>query len=96
MRQYNDEELLSAYADRHSEEAFEVLVERHLALVYSAAVRQIQNLDLAEEVTQAVFVILAEKARMMKGRTVLAGWLCRTTHFVARNAPKSRIPPAAP
>jgi RNA polymerase sigma factor (sigma-70 family) len=91
MRQCNDEELLSAYADRHSEEAFEVLVERHLALVYSAAVRQVQNLHLAEEVAQAVFVILAEKARTLKGRTILAGWLCRTTHFVARNALKAEF-----
>ena len=89
MRQWNDAELLSAYATRHSEEAFEVLVERHLSLVYSAAWRQVQNLHLAEEVTQAVFLILSEKAGTLSERAVLAGWLCRTTYFVARNARKA-------
>jgi len=91
MRQWNDAELLSAYANRQSEEAFGVLVERYVALVYSAALRQVQNPHLAEEVTQAAFTILAQKARRLNGRTVLSGWLCRTAHFVARNALKTEF-----
>jgi RNA polymerase sigma factor (sigma-70 family) len=89
MHHLNDAELLSAYADQHSDEAFAQLVERHLPLVYSSALRQVQNLHLAEEVTQAVFIILAGKARTLSDRAVLAGWLCRTAHFVARNALKA-------
>jgi RNA polymerase sigma factor (sigma-70 family) len=91
MRQWNDADLLSAYANRQSEEAFGVLVERYVALVYSAALRQVQNPSLAEEVTQAAFTILAQKARGLNQRTVLSGWLCRTAHFVARNALKAEF-----
>ena len=91
MRQWNDSELLSAYADRQSEEAFGVLVERYVALVYSAALRQVQKSHLAAEVAQATFIILAQKARRLNGRTVLSGWLCRTAHFVARNTLKAEF-----
>ena len=91
MRQWNDAELLSAYANRQSEEAFGVLVERYVALVYSAALRQVQNPHLAEEVTQAAFTILAQKARGLNKRMVISGWLCRTAHFVARNALKTEF-----
>jgi DNA-directed RNA polymerase specialized sigma24 family protein len=80
---------LSAYANRQSEEAFALLVERHVALVYSAALRQVQNPHLAEEVTQATFTILAQKARQLGARATLGGWLCCTAHFVARNALKA-------
>lgn len=89
MNQWTDAELLSAYATRQSEEAFEALVGRYVALVYSAALRQVQNSHLAEEITQAVFTILAQKARQLNDRTILAGWLCRTAHFVSRNALKA-------
>jgi RNA polymerase sigma factor (sigma-70 family) len=89
MRQLDDADLLSAYASQHSEAAFSVLVERYVALVYSAARRQVQNPHLAQEVTQAVFVILANKAAMLRHRTVLSGWLCRTAHLVACNASKT-------
>jgi len=91
MRQWNDADLLSAYANRQSEEAFGVLVERYVALVYSAALRQVQNPHLAEEVTQAAFTILAQKARGLNKRMVVSGWLCRTAHFVARNALKTEF-----
>ena len=57
----NDWELLQAYAERRSERAFEVLVKRYLDLVYSSALRQVRDPHLAEEVSQAVFVILWKK-----------------------------------
>jgi RNA polymerase sigma factor (sigma-70 family) len=85
-----DLELLRDYADRHSEAAFTTLVERHAGLVFSAALRQVRDRQLAEEVTQAVFIVLARKALAIRRGTSLAGWLYRTARFAASDALKSQ------
>src|SRR5262245_45051654 len=78
-----DLDLLREYAERHSEAAFTALVERHLGLIYSAALRQVRDPQLAEEVTQVTFMILARKARCLRPGTNLPGWLYCTAHFAA-------------
>ncbi|MDB6125493.1 MAG: hypothetical protein JWQ71_4486 [Pedosphaera sp.] len=82
----DDMELLREYALHDSETAFETILNRHVNLVYSAALRQVRDPVLAKEVTQSVFIILARKARSLRSGTVLSGWLYRTARFAANRA----------
>lgn len=81
----NDWQLISQYVNEGSEAAFRSLVNRHVNLVHATAMRRVREPNLAEEVTQAVFVLLARKALTFRSNIVLPGWLYRTTNFVAAN-----------
>ena len=74
------------HGGRNSEEAFATLVSRYINLVYSVAPRQVFEAQLAEEITQAVFIILAGKAGSLGDKTILSGWLCRTARYASANA----------
>src|SRR6185503_6670729 len=84
-----DLELLSEYGEHRSEQAFAELVQRHIDLVYSTARRLVPGSQLADDVTQLVFIRLARKATSMPRATVLTGWLYRTPQFVAQTALRS-------
>jgi len=86
MVNLDDMQLLAEYAARSSEEAFSTLVARHVNLVYSAAWRQTGNREEAEEITQAVFLVLARKAKSLRQGTVLSGWLYQTARLTAANS----------
>src|SRR5204863_511286 len=59
----DDTQLLARFATGGDEDAFRVLIDRHLDLVYSAALRLVNgDAPLAEDVAQSVFMDLARKA----------------------------------
>src|SRR3954469_13533409 len=91
MQELDDIALLREYVERDSQEAFAALVTRHVNKVYSVAMRHTRNPHQAEEITQAVFVILARKSRQLGKRVILSGWLCRTARLASVTFIRSEI-----
>src|SRR5688500_16180938 len=85
-----DQRLLGEFRATGSQAAFARLVARHVDMVYSAARRRVGDAHLAEDVTQAVFLLLARKAASIRGDVVIGGWLFNAARLVANNALKAR------
>jgi RNA polymerase sigma factor (sigma-70 family) len=81
-----DRQLLRQFVEHNSQEAFAALIQRYLNLVYSVCRRELGDTESAEDVTQAVFLILARKAPQLNRHVVLSGWLFQTARFAAKNA----------
>jgi RNA polymerase sigma factor (sigma-70 family) len=79
----SDLELLRRFAREKSQDAFTALVQRHVNLVYSAALRQVRSPQLAEEIAQSVFADLARDAGKLNSETVLTAWLYSITRRTA-------------
>jgi RNA polymerase sigma factor (sigma-70 family) len=91
MPELEDIELLREYAEHDSEIAFAKLVERHVNLVYSVALRGVGNAHAAQEISQAVFIILARKAKSFSPKTIFSGWPYQTTRLTAANYLRTEI-----
>ena len=63
------------------EEAFDALVRHYGGLVYTGALRRTGDPQLAEEVTQNVFVAIADKAGSLQHHPALTAWVFKTTRF---------------
>lgn len=82
-----DAELLRRYLEESSEDAFAELVRRHLSLVYFGALRRTSgDADLAAEVSQGVFISLAQNARSLRSHPALSAWLFTASRNAAINA----------
>ncbi|HEX8342002.1 MAG TPA: sigma-70 family RNA polymerase sigma factor [Tepidisphaeraceae bacterium] len=82
----SDPELLHRYLAHGDEAAARVLVGRYEPIVYAAALRQTGQRDLAEDVTQTVFLVLVRKAAALRGRRSIGGWLVTATRYAAIDA----------
>jgi len=87
----DDMDLVRKFALSGSDEAFATLVRRHVNLVYSAALRRLGKAEEAEEVAQAVFIILAKKAGSLRRGTILSGWLYQTARLTAANFHRAAV-----
>jgi RNA polymerase sigma factor (sigma-70 family) len=83
-----DRELLHRYAHRGDTEAFAALVNRHIGFVYAAARRQTRDSHLADDVTQAVFLVLARRAGTIRSDLAMTTWLFGVTRRACQNALK--------
>src|SRR6185437_2983087 len=69
-----------------SEAALEVIVRGHVDMVYSAALRRVGDRHLAEDVTQATFIVLAKKLSTIRDEQSIGCWLLKTVRYAAANA----------
>ena len=90
-------QFVRATSRANAQHAFAGLVRRHVDWVYSAARRMVGDPGLAEDVTQAVFIVLARKAAGMSREPGGAGdagslspWLFNVTRYTAAAARRSR------
>ena len=91
MHELDDNALLREFAGHGSHPAFAELVTRHVNKVYSVALRHTRNPHSAEEITQAVFVMLAQKAGTLGKNVILSGWLYQTARLTAVTLIRSDI-----
>lgn len=80
----SDASLLISFHQDGNQKSFEVLVERHLDMVFSAAMRRVHNRQLAEEACQNVFLLLSQKAESLSKKSQhLPGWLHLSARYEA-------------
>jgi len=81
LAEVSDQDLLAQYRATHAPAVFNRIVERHGPMVLRTAFRLVGNWHDAEDVTQAVFLVLAERAGSVKN--TLGGWLHKVTRDVS-------------
>jgi RNA polymerase sigma factor (sigma-70 family) len=79
-----------AFLDRKDEEAFEILVGRHEAMVLGACARVLGDEHGARDAAQAVFLVLARKGASLDLGRPLGPWLHHVAYGVAVSAYRER------
>ncbi len=81
---HSDQQLLARYLTQRDEAAFAALVQRHGSLVWNVCRRVLADPNDADDVFQATFLVLLNKAMSLRGRPSLAGWLQGVAWRLAR------------
>jgi RNA polymerase sigma factor (sigma-70 family) len=81
-----DAQLLLDFREKKSHQAFSSLVARHIGWIHATARRRVNDEHLAHDVSQAVFLLLAERANQIREPDRLCAWLLQTTNFAANHA----------
>jgi len=82
--------LVTEFVQNGSEQAFRQIEQRYAALVYSAAYRRLHDHHLAQDASQAAFIVFARKAARLKRSVRLAGWFWQTAVNAARHIERER------
>ncbi|QJW97819.1 RNA polymerase sigma factor [Frigoriglobus tundricola] len=90
-----DRSLLQRYVEADDQAAFAALVARHSKMVLGVCKRVLPSDQDAEDVCQAVFLILARKAPGARWHASVGNWLYATARKVARNARRAAARRAA-
>ena len=85
-----DGQLLDRYLTRRDESAFAALVMRHGPMVLGVCHAVLRGSPEVEDAFQATFLVLIRKARTIRGRDAVSGWLHRVAHRVAVQAGRDR------
>ncbi len=83
-----DRELLTHYSATSSEASFSLIVERHSRMVYGTCLKILRDAHLAEDATQATFLLFVRHAKKLSNPEILSHWLFRTARTAALNALK--------
>ena len=78
--------------NERSDQAFGELVAQHWPWVSAAAMRQVRRADLADDVAQAVFIVLGEKAHKLRPPIVLSAWLFKVLRYSVLGALRGAAP----
>src|SRR4051812_37847039 len=81
-----DGELARRFHAAGDQDAFELLVRRHAPTVLHICRAVVGDPHLAEDAAQAVFLVLARKAKTVAGVRSAAGWLARVAYRAANRA----------
>jgi RNA polymerase sigma factor (sigma-70 family) len=81
-----DADLLERFLARRDQAAFELLVWRHGRMVLSVCRRLLRDPQDAEDAFQSTFLVLVRKARSIRRREAVAGWLYQVAHRCALKA----------
>lgn len=82
----SDRDLIQRFVESGDQSAFAAVVQRHSAMVIGVCQRGLHSPADAEDACQAVFLILAKKAKGTRWQASVANWLYTTARKVAHNA----------
>jgi RNA polymerase sigma factor (sigma-70 family) len=87
----SDEQLLADFLARRSDEAFAALLGRHGPMVLNVCRRILHDAHAAEDVFQATFLVLADRAAAIRRPASLAGFLHGVAYRLAVRARRRRV-----
>src|SRR5262245_25760445 len=81
-----DRELLKRFSRERDETAFSEIVRRHGPMLVRVCQRVVHNAQDAEDICQAAFLLLAQKATAVHWCDSVAGWLFQTAYRMSLKA----------